>query len=125
MTSERDKMLAGQPYDPGDAELQEQAAAAQAWMARYNAALALGAEDRRRLLAEQLGAVGRGVAIRPPLYIDYGFNIRLGDGVFLNFGCVILDVTEVTIALQHPERFDLPYEPVSTFVPPAPMDWAR
>lgn len=97
MTSERDKMLAGQPYDPGDAELQEQAAAAQAWMARYNASLALGAEDRRRLLAEQLGAVGRGVAIRPPLYIDYGFNIRLGDGVFLNFGCVILDVTEVTI----------------------------
>jgi acetyltransferase-like isoleucine patch superfamily enzyme len=28
---------------------------------------------------------------------DYGFNIRIGAGVFLNFNCVILDVVDVTI----------------------------
>ena len=35
--------------------------------------------------------------IRPPFFCDYGYNIRLGDGVFLNFNCVILDVVEVAI----------------------------
>ena len=35
--------------------------------------------------------------IRPPFFCDYGYNIRLGDGVFLNFNCVILDVVEVVI----------------------------
>ena len=35
--------------------------------------------------------------IRPPFFCDYGYNIRLGDGVFLNFNCVILDVVEVSI----------------------------
>ena len=35
--------------------------------------------------------------IRPPFHCDYGFNIRLGARVFLNFNCVILDVVEVTI----------------------------
>lgn len=35
--------------------------------------------------------------IRPPFHCDYGFNIRLGDGAFLNFNCVVLDVVEVNI----------------------------
>ena len=35
--------------------------------------------------------------IRPPFHCDYGYNIRLGDGVFLNFNCVILDVVDVSI----------------------------
>jgi len=35
--------------------------------------------------------------IRPPFHWDYGFNISLGAGVFLNFNCVILDVVEVII----------------------------
>ena len=35
--------------------------------------------------------------IRPPFFCDYGYNIRLGDEVFLNFNCVILDVVEIII----------------------------
>jgi maltose O-acetyltransferase len=35
--------------------------------------------------------MGEGVVIRPPFYCDYGYNIRLGRGVFLNFGCTFLD----------------------------------
>jgi len=45
----------------------------------------------------RLAAVGEGAVIRPPFHCDYGFNISLGAGVFLNFNCVILDVVEVTI----------------------------
>lgn len=67
------------------------------WLARYNAVLAKSAAERRRLLAERLAEIGEDTDIRPPFYCDYGFNIRLGRGVFLNFNCVILDVVEVTI----------------------------
>ena len=96
MKTEKQKMLAGELYRPDD-ELGAEQAAAKAWMVRYNAALALPVADRHALLGERLGHVGKGAVIRPPFFCDYGYNIRLGDGVFLNFNCVILDVVEVTI----------------------------
>ena len=46
---------------------------------------------------ERLAVVGEGALIRPPFHCDYGFNISLGAGVFLNFNCVILDVVAVSI----------------------------
>jgi maltose O-acetyltransferase len=97
MRSEKEKMLAGQLYHAGDAELQADAAKAKAWMSRYNASIAAPADERRRLLRELLAAVGDGAVVRPPFFCDYGYNIRLGEGVFLNFNCVILDVVPVDI----------------------------
>ena len=88
-------MLAGAPYDAAAPEIQADMAAAQAWMARYNASLA--PDERSALLRERFAAVGDGASIRPPFHCDYGFNISLGAGVFLNFNCVILDVVAVTI----------------------------
>jgi len=95
--SEKEKMLSGQPYRPGDPELQAAMAAAKHWMVRYNAALAESPTVRRELLRERLGEVGDGAVIRPPFHCDYGSHIRLGAGVFLNYNCVILDVAEVSI----------------------------
>src|SRR3954463_10440669 len=46
---------------------------------------------------ERLAHVANDAVIRPPFFCDYGYNIRLGDNVFLNFNCVILDVVEVRI----------------------------
>lgn len=98
MRTEKEKMLAGELYRPGDPEIQADLAATRAWLARYNASLARSSEERHELLAERLAEVGAGTVIRPPFHCDYGFNIRLGSNVFLNFNCVILDVVEVTIA---------------------------
>ena len=89
-------MLAGELYRPADPEIQADQAAAQAWLARYNA-LGRSSDERRALLLERFAEVGTGVEVRPPFFCDYGFNIRLGPNVFLNFNCVILDVVEVTI----------------------------
>ncbi|HEY9548957.1 MAG TPA: sugar O-acetyltransferase [Kiloniellaceae bacterium] len=95
--SEKAKMLAGEFYDASDPEIQDHLAVAQAWMVRYNAALALSASERRQLLIERFAAVGEGSVVRPPFHCDYGFNISLGANVFLNFNCVILDVVPVAI----------------------------
>ncbi|MCF7749294.1 sugar O-acetyltransferase [Bacillus subtilis subsp. subtilis] len=95
--SEKEKMLSGQPYRPGDPALQAEMAAAKHWMVRYNAALAETPAQRRALLRERLGVVGEGAVIRPPFHCDYGSHIHLGAGVFLNYNCVILDVAQVSI----------------------------
>ena len=94
--TEKQKMLAGELYRT-DEELGADQAAAKAWMVRYNAALAASPSERLALLRERLGHVGKHAVIRPPFHCDYGYNISLGDGVFLNFNCIILDVVEVVI----------------------------
>jgi maltose O-acetyltransferase len=95
--SEKHKMLAGELYRPDDPEVQADLAATAAWLSRYNAAPAASPAELHALLSERLGAVGEGAVIRPPFFCDYGFNIRLGANVFLNFNCVILDVVSVSI----------------------------
>jgi maltose O-acetyltransferase len=97
LTTEKQKMLAGELYNPGDAELQADNARRKTWMAAYNAADNEPMERRFALLQEGLGAVGAGTVIRAPFFCDYGKNIRIGARVFMNFNCVILDVTYVTI----------------------------
>lgn len=93
MRTEREKMLAGELYDPTDAGLQAEQRATEAWLRRYNTA----SDGRDALLRERLGAVGVRATVRPPFHCDYGFNITLGDGVYVNFDCVILDVAPVVI----------------------------
>lgn len=94
---EKTKMLAGELYTANDPELAADAARAAAWMARYNGMIDAAPEDRARLLHEGMGSVGRGVTVRPPFHCDYGYNIHLGESVFLNFGCIVLDVGRVDV----------------------------
>src|SRR5437588_5160754 len=97
MRTEKEKMLAGELYDASAPEIQAELAAAHRWLARYNASLDMAPSERRKLLVESFAAVGDGAVVRPPFHCDFGFNIRLGAGVFLNFNCVILDVVKVMI----------------------------
>lgn len=98
--SEKARMLAGLPYRADDPELVAETTAAAAWSLRYAAAAAAAPETLLTLLRERLGAVGEGVVARPPLHVDYGWNIRLGDGVFVNFGCVMLDVAPIVVGAR-------------------------
>ena len=95
--SEKEKMLAGELYRPDAPELLADHWKACEWMDRYNASLAATPLERQRLLSELFAEVGEGANIRPPFHCDYGYNIRLGAGVFLNFNCVILDSVSVSI----------------------------
>jgi maltose O-acetyltransferase len=95
--SEKEKMLSGELYRPSDPEVQAELAATKSWLSRYNASAALSPREQRALLRERLAKAGEGVVVRPPFYCDFGFNISLGEDVFLNFNCVLLDVTEIVI----------------------------
>jgi maltose O-acetyltransferase len=97
MQSERQKMLAGELYDPMDPELVAGRERARDLCRTLNATREAEREERRRILRELFGAGGDSVWMQPPFYCDYGSNIELGERVFFNFNCVVLDVCPVRI----------------------------
>ena len=97
MRSEKEKMLAGELYVADCPELAADNARATAWLDRYNAKHSMPVDERHAMLRELFASVGEGAFIRLPFHCDYGYNISLGAGVFLNFGCIILDVARVSI----------------------------
>lgn len=92
--SEKQKMLSGELYSAQDAELSAERLRAQRLLARFNASLP---EEGEAIFRELLGSCGDGVVVRPNFYCDYGYNIHLERGVFLNFNCVLLDVMPIRI----------------------------
>ena len=50
--------------------------------------------------AIERGALSLSKEIRPPFHCDYGYNIRIGLGVFFNFNSVSLDVVAVTVGAR-------------------------
>ena len=97
MSTELDKMLAGVLYDPMDAELVRARARARDLCHALNLTRDAQSEERRQLLKQIFGKGGDSVWMQPPFYCDYGSNMLLGERVFFNFNCVVLDVCRVTI----------------------------
>ena len=95
--SQKERMLAGELYIADCPELAADNKRISEWMARYNSALAKSPDQRHAMLVEAFGHVGADVNIRPPFFCDYGYNISIGAGSFMNFNCVVLDVVKVTI----------------------------
>ena len=97
MVTERERMLAGDLYDPRDPELVALRRRARILCTALNATRDDEPEKRAGLLRELLPNAGAGLELEPPFFCDYGTNITFGEKVFLNFNCVILDVATVTI----------------------------
>jgi maltose O-acetyltransferase len=93
----KDRMLRGELYFAGDPQLAADLGRAQELLARYNATRHDERAERERLLRELLGAVGAGVAVNPPFRCDYGTQITIGAGTFVNYDCIMLDVATIAI----------------------------
>lgn len=90
-------MLAGELYDALDPQLSEERLKARILIKALNDSRVDQTEDRSRILKELIPNAGDGLWLQPPFYCDYGYNIKVGEKVFLNFNCVVLDVIQVTI----------------------------
>ena len=90
-------MLAGALYDPMDPELVAGRGRARDLCAALNAMPESDQPRRRQILKDLFGAGGESVWMQPPFFCDYGSNIELGERVFFNFNCVVLDVCLVRI----------------------------
>ena len=97
MKTERQKMLAGELYDPMDPELVASRNRARDLCQDLNATRESQEAERRRILRELFGKGGDTVWMQPPFFCDYGTHIELGERVFFNFNCVVLDVCPIRI----------------------------
>lgn len=93
--TEKEKMLAGEVYNCLDPDLEIERQRTRGLIRRYN--LAEAAPQRQTILRQLLGGIGRNSMIEPPFYCSYGQNIYIGDEVYLNVLCTILDCNEVHI----------------------------
>ena len=115
--TEREKMLAGEMYDPLDPELVAARGRARDLCQQLNATREAEDAERRGILRNLFGTGGDTVWMQPPFYCDYGSNIELGERVFFNFNCVVLDVCRVRIG-----SFTLFGPAVQIYTPLHPLD---
>ena len=103
--TEREKMLAGGWFDPRDAELTAIRDNATRLMLRLNVELC-GHDDAYRAALRELCPGCEGF-IREPFRCDYGLNISIGEGSFVNFDCVFLDLAPIRIGRQNPQYYEV------------------
>ena len=117
MKSERQKMLDGELYDPMDAQLVAGRERARDLCQNLNQTREAQHDERRRILQDLFTAGGDTVWMQPPFFCDYGANIELGERVFFNFNCVVLDVCLVRIG-----SFSLFGPAVQIYIPMHPFN---
>lgn len=94
--TEKDKMLAGLPYDAWDTELFNDRMQAKSLCHQFNQADPVKTTNRMALLTDLLRCKGS-VHIEPNFFCDYGYNIEVGEQFYANHNLVILDVCKVSI----------------------------
>ncbi|MBD0297593.1 MAG: sugar O-acetyltransferase [Bacteroidota bacterium] len=97
MKTEKEKMLAGELYNPLDQQLSDERLKARLLIKALNDTREDQIEERSKILQELIPNAGAGLWLQPPFFCDYGSNIKVGEKVFFNFNCVVLDVMQVTI----------------------------
>jgi maltose O-acetyltransferase len=95
LRTEKEKMLAGEIYNCFGPELEAERQEARTLLRLYN--LAEAGPERQGVLEQLLGHVGRNSIVESPFHCSYGRNIHIGDHVYLNVFCTILDCNEVHI----------------------------
>jgi maltose O-acetyltransferase len=95
LRTEKEKMLAGEMYNCLDPDLEAIRQNTKKLLRLYNQTET--APERQSILQQLLGHIGQDSIIEPPFYCTYGQNIHLGDRVYLNVLCTILDCNEVRI----------------------------
>jgi len=97
MKTEKEKMISGELYNAFDVQLAEERVKARLLLKQLNDSREDEIQERNRILRELIPHAGEDLWLQPPFYCDYGYNIKLGDRVFFNFNCIVLDVAPVTI----------------------------
>jgi len=97
MNTEKEKMIAGELYNPLDKQLVEDRLQTRLLIKALNDTGEDETEQRSRILQELIPNAAPDLWLQPPFYCDYGYNIKMGTKVFFNFNCIVLDVAPVTI----------------------------
>lgn len=97
MKTEKEKMLSGEIYNPLNKVLLKERRAARLLLKSLNDCREDDFAAKDSNLRQLIPNMGKGCWIQTPFFCDYGYNIHLGDKIFFNFNCTILDVMPVKI----------------------------
>ncbi|MHA6493389.1 sugar O-acetyltransferase [Pseudomonas borbori] len=97
MDSEKHKMLSGAGYNANDPQLVAERNTARRLCQQLNSLAADAPASERAALVSTLIGAPTNAYLTPPFFCDYGYNIKLGEHVYFNFNCVVLDVAPVSI----------------------------
>lgn len=92
-----ERMESGKLFYAGDPELSRAKLRCKELLYDFNHARPSQAGEMLALLGQLLGAMGEGCWIEPPLYVNWGSRIALGDHVYANTGLTVIDDTFVNI----------------------------
>lgn len=93
----QERMLAGDLYIADDPDIWDAQKRAFRLSAQYLTTFSEDPEGAQSVIRELIGDMGEGAFIRPPIYVDYGTYISIGQRSFANYGLVALDVAPITI----------------------------
>ncbi len=97
MKTEKEKMLSEENYFSNDKELVLERTKAKKLLHKLNITEYVMNGNARAILRELLPNTHKRIYIEPPFHCDYGYNIHLGEKVYFNVSCVVLDAAKVTI----------------------------
>ncbi|MFR9166643.1 MAG: sugar O-acetyltransferase [Dysgonomonas sp.] len=90
-------MVAGKPYNDFADILKDVRIEAKRLTKLYNETTDDDKETRKNILTDLLNSFGENLQIEPIFRCEFGKNITIGNNVYINFECIILDCAEVTI----------------------------
>lgn len=97
MKTEKEKMLSGELYNASDEELSRERLKARLLIKELNDSKEDEVNKRAEITKALIPDSGDNLCLQPPFYCDYGSNMKIGNNVFFNFNCVVLDVAQVII----------------------------
>lgn len=95
--TEWDKMQAHQIYDDFDADLFDLRVQAKKLFKEFNRTEDDEVEKRQEIMRKLFKKVGERVFMEPNFTCEFGKNITLGNDLYINFGCTLLDCGQITI----------------------------
>lgn len=97
MKTEKEKMLSGEVFNVYDSRLVRERYYARKLVERFNALGELNPEASKGIIRQLFGHVGKGYEVHAQFKCDYGYNIYVDDDFFVNYDCVMLDVSPIRI----------------------------
>ena len=93
-----DRMVSGKLYNSGSKDLFKNHALGMIRCDRYNRIPLWMIGIKNRALKKMIpSSKGKDLAIFAPFYCEYGININVGKGCFVNYNCTFLDVSPITL----------------------------
>ena len=96
--SDWDRMIAGKLYNSSSKDIFKHHALGLKRCDRFNKISVWRIKTKQRALEKLIpSAKGKGLAVFAPFYCEYGVNIHVGKGCFVNYNCTFLDVSPINL----------------------------